>query len=45
MEANAHDLLKMKREAQEIEKKEIINTISNVNTNDTFDEMVFKMFE
>jgi hypothetical protein len=35
----------MKRETEEQQKVEVTNSISNIERNDTFDEVIFKMYE
>ena len=45
LEKGAHDLLSMKREVKEIEEKEKRKMVSGVNKDDSFEEMVFKMYE
>lgn len=45
MAEHAHDILHMKREVEAQEKEEIKNDLSNINEQDSFDEIVFKLFE
>lgn len=45
LDTTAHDLLRMKRDIEEAEKKEISQDLSNVAEGDSFEEVVFKIFE
>jgi hypothetical protein len=45
LESSAHDLLRMKRDLQKSEEEEISRDLSNVIPSDSFDEVVFKIFE
>lgn len=45
LETTAQDLLQIKRQVQEEEKKEITKDISNIDKADSYDEMLFKMYE